>query len=60
MWVSSAIWAPDDVVHLSLLQHSIDFTPMSDQDRISPHIIDTISRKQVMRMKRNINEGIIS
>ena len=55
MWISSAIWAPDDVVHLSLLQHCIDLTPMSDQDRISPHIIDTISRKQVMRMKRNTN-----
>ena len=26
------------------------FTPMSDQDRISPYNIDTISRRQVMRI----------
>ena len=30
-------------------------TPMSDQDRISPHNINTISTRQVMRMKKNIN-----
>ena len=33
---------------------------MSDQDRISPYIINTISSKQVMRIKKNINQGIIS
>ena len=30
-------------------------TPMSDQDRISLHIINTISSKQVIRIKKNIN-----
>ena len=35
-------------------------TPMSDQDRISPYNIHTISSRQVMRIKKNINEGIIS
>ena len=30
-------------------------TPMSDQDRISPYNIDTISSRQVMRKKKNIN-----
>ena len=36
------------------------FTPTSDQDRISPHNIDTISSRQVMRIEKNINYGIIS
>ena len=30
-------------------------TPMSDQDRISPYNIDTISRRQVMRIDQNFN-----
>ena len=34
-------------------------TTMSDQDRISPYNINTISR-QVIRIKKNINQGIIS
>ena len=34
--------------------------PMSDQDKISPYNIDTISSRQVMRIKKNINQGIIS
>ena len=33
-------------------------TPMSDQDRISPYNIYTISCRQVMRIKKNINYGI--
>ena len=33
---------------------------MSDQDRISPYHINTISTRQVMRIKKNINIGIIS
>ena len=33
--------------------------PMSDQDRISPYNINTISTRQVMRMGENINLGII-
>ena len=31
---------------------------MSEQDRISPYYIYTISRKQVTRIKKNINCGI--
>ena len=33
---------------------------MSDQDTISPYNIDAIPSKQVMRIKTNINQGIIS
>ena len=29
--------------------------PMNDQDRISPYNIHTISGRQVMRKKKNIN-----
>ena len=35
-------------------------TPMSDQDRILPYNINTISRRQVMRIEKNIDYGIIS
>ncbi|RMX55215.1 hypothetical protein pdam_00022940 [Pocillopora damicornis] len=35
------------------------FTPTSDQDRISPYNINTISSRQVMRIQKNINHGII-
>ena len=31
------------------------FTPMRDQDRISPYNIDTIPGRQVIRKKKNIN-----
>ena len=31
------------------------FTPISDQDRISPYNINTISSGQEMRMKKNIS-----
>ena len=31
-----------------------------DQDRISPYNINTISSRQVMRIEKNINHGIIS
>ena len=33
---------------------------MSEQDRVSPYNIITVSTRQVMRMKKNINLGIIS
>ena len=33
---------------------------MSDQDKISPCNIDTISSRQVLRIKKNINHRIIS
>ena len=36
------------------------FTPTNDQDRISPYNINTISSRQVMRIEKNINHGIIS
>ena len=36
------------------------FTPTSDRDRISPYHINTISSRQVMRIEKNINHGIIS
>ena len=32
-------------------------TPISDQDRISPNNINTISSRQEMRTKKNINLG---
>ena len=35
------------------------FTPTSDQERISPYNINTISSRQVMRIEKNINYGII-
>ena len=35
------------------------FTPMNDlEDRISPYNINTIPGKQVMRIEKNINEGL--
>ena len=36
------------------------FTPTSDQDRISPYNINTISSREVMRIEKNVNHGIIS
>ena len=36
------------------------FTPTSDQDRISPYNVNTISSRQVMRIEKNINHGIFS
>ena len=33
-------------------------TPMSDQERISPHNINTISSRQVMRIKKNVIKGL--
>ena len=33
-------------------------TPMSDQDRISPYNINTISSRQVTRIKKNNNKII--
>ena len=35
-------------------------TPMSDQERISPYNINTISTRKVMGIKKNINLGLIS
>ena len=33
---------------------------MSDQNRISPYDINTISSRKVMRLEKNINKEIIS
>ena len=33
-------------------------TPMSDGDRISPYIIDTVSSRKVMRIEKNITQLI--
>ena len=33
---------------------------MNDQDRISPNNTNTMSSRQVMRIKKNMNYGIIS
>ena len=35
-------------------------TPMSDQEKISPYNINPISSRQVMRIKKDIIQGIIS
>ena len=35
-------------------------TPTSDQDRISPNNVNTISSRQVMRIKESLKKGIIS
>ena len=42
---------------LSSLKHLI---PMCDQEIISPYKINTISIREVMGIKKNINLGIIS
>ena len=45
---------------LSARAHTINPpTFMNDQDRISPYNINTISTRKVMRIKKNINLGII-
>ena len=36
------------------------FTPVSDQDKISPYNINTMSSRQVMRINKNINWGMHS
>ena len=39
----------------SLLRNLNPLTPISDQDRISPYNINTISSRKVLRIKKNIN-----
>ena len=52
------------LVIISEIMNSTDafnpLTPMSDQDRTSPYNINTISSRQVMRIKKNISQGIVS
>ena len=38
----------------------IPFTPPSDQERISPYNINSISSRQVIRIEKNVNHRIIS
>ena len=38
-----------------LLLNFVRITPLSDQDRISPYNINTISSRQVVRIKKNTN-----
>ena len=45
---------------LKVSQGFNSLTPMSDQHRISPDNINTISSRKVMRIKKKINLGIIS
>ena len=43
------------------IKHTVSLsTLISDQDRIPPHNIDTISSRQVIRREKNINYEIIS
>lgn len=51
------------LIHRTLLKCNLTanpLAPMSEQGRISPYNIDTILRRQVMRVKKNMNSGIIS
>ena len=41
-------------------KHTNTLTPISDQDRISPYNINTVSSRQVMRIEKNVSWGIIS
>ena len=45
--------SPDWIIAKVPLKHPL--TPMSDQDRILPYSIYTISRRQVMKIKKNID-----
>ena len=45
------LWGLQSIV-LTCAQWYLSLTPMSDQDRISPHLINTISSRQVMRIKK--------
>ena len=51
-------------LHLSRSESQIGtlnpFTPTSDQERISPYNINTIYSRQVMRIEKNVNHGVIS
>ena len=40
-------------------RYLIAYAPMSDQDKISPYSINTISSRQVIRIKKNIIRGLL-
>ena len=49
-----------ELLHLNRERHPLNpSTPISDQDKISPYNINTISSRQVMRIKKNINQVIV-
>ena len=45
---------------LQFFDNLLPLTPICDQERISPYNINKISSRQVMRINKNINQGIIS
>ena len=49
--MSFLLWLTNQYVQMLLT--------LSDQDRISPYNVNTISSRQVMRIKKTINLGII-
>ena len=52
-------WSPTRLCNILMIPlHPL--TPMSDQNRISPYSINPISSRQVVRIKKYINLGIIS
>ena len=52
-------WSPTRLCNILMIPlHPL--TSMSDQNRISPYSINTISSRQGVRVKKNINLGIIS
>ena len=48
------------LLKFSNLRSDFTLTPTSDQDRISPYNINTISTRYVIRIKKTIDLGIIS
>ena len=48
------------VLQVTILRTLIINYLMSDKDRISPYNVNTISTREVMRIKKNISLGIIS
>ena len=48
------MWFDDDLREILQREHVLDpFTPISDQNRISPYIINAIVGRQVMRFKNS-------
>ena len=58
IFLSSVIFYWTDTETWNLIINPL--TLRSDQDRISPYNINSMSRWQVMRIKRNISQAIIS
>ena len=58
-WKLAAVKCHPDTIVKVTKQLINPLTPMTDQDRISPYNINTISTRYEMRMKKNTNLGII-